>query len=507
MLIWSRFMLSTQYAMRAFREQWFTASSRAVSSAVIAEAEARLARYEVNWAYYENTAYSRIHQWTASMRAEFGMYRYTRHIYNPAFSIGDFYATYLLGGRLDMTDDEAQDAGALPILTDNAAVRAAVARLWKTSNWQIEKDVLSLLGAVKGDACIMVYDDPDKQMTWMQVVDPAEIVNLELDQRGNVRGYLRQQMRTDPRPGAIPGSTVWYREEAIRDDSGGVVYRTFLNDFEYAWNEEQGSTWVADYGFIPMVWIAHNKVKAGPGYGWGEAHVGYSKIREIDDLASKLSDQIRKGVDPVWLMSGVDAPDSTPKFDAQGRPVRRDDMRTIYAPTGAAAQALIASVDIGGALAAIAGINEQLERDYPEIKLMILRGVGTTSGEALRTAQEPVVAKVEKRRTPYDWGIVRAQQMAMSIGGMNGYPGYEAFDAGSYERGDLNHDIGSRPVFGTAADARATHDAAVFAAAKAAMSIGIDPLIYLRDAGWSEDRLDEIRNSRLYKALSFAEYP
>ena len=92
-------------------------------------------------------------------------------------------------------------------------------------------------------------------------------------------------------------------------------------------------------------------------------------------------------------------------------------------------------------------ILSEVERNHPELQADMATASGDASGRALRVARERVEAMVSQRRAGYDDGLVRAQQMALSIGGMKGYPGYEAFGIGSYERGELDHSIGDRPVF------------------------------------------------------------
>ncbi len=72
---------------------------------------------------------------------------------------------------------------------------------------------------------------------------------------------------------------------------------------------------------------------------------------------------------------------------------------------------------------------------------------GAASGRARRIARERIEARVVARRAGYDDALVRAQMMAISIGGMKGYEGYEAFNAESYANGELAHSIGDRPVF------------------------------------------------------------
>ena len=51
----------------------------------------------------------------------------------------------------------------------------------------------------------------------------------------------------------------------------------------------------------------------GLDWGFSELHTGRVKFAEVDDIASKLNDQIRKTVDSKWLAAGVDDPARTKK--------------------------------------------------------------------------------------------------------------------------------------------------------------------------------------------------
>jgi len=94
-------------------------------------------------------------------------------------------------------------------------------------------------------------------------------------------------------------------------------------------------------------------------------------------------------------------------------------------------------------LANVELLQAELERKFPELALHRLRESGM-SGKALSIVYQDVADKVVEARGNYDSALVRAQQMALSIGGMRGY--FEGFGLKSYEAGDEEHRIGDRPV-------------------------------------------------------------
>lgn len=450
-------------AYRAFREPYLVTEPGGGGD--FGDFEARRLRYAMLWSFFENNAYRNLHTWSHAYRVQYGLYRYIRNIYNPAYRLGVFWQTHLMGGVLDPeAGDGERMPSALPIETENEALRRSIAELWKWSNWEINKDIFTLRGAVFGDVALEVVDDQERGRVYLRVVNPNLLKDVEVDPFGNVRGYEFEEPRAHPES---PNRTVTYRETAERSDDN-VIYRTYLNDAPYAWpgqeavvdgQARQVAEWQQPYGFVPLVVVQHANM--GLDWGWSEMHAGRTKFQEVDDLASKLSDQVRKTVDSRWLFTGVSKPASTPSATsrdsetyqgtsaAADRPEPgREEIQAFYASDPAAgAIPLVAPLDIAGTLEYLRDLLGELERDYPELQMDIWTASGDASGRALRVARQRAEAKVQMRRTSYDDGLVRAQQMAVAIGGFRGYEGYQGFGLESYGAGDLDHAIAKRPVF------------------------------------------------------------
>jgi len=414
-----------------------------------ADVDARRMRYAVLWAFYENTAYRDVHMWAQSYRARYGMYKYARNIYNPAYRLGSFWQSHLAGGVLDpAAGDGSEVPSALPIVTANEKLRPAIATGWRASNWSMRKNILTLWGATLGDVGLRVIDDPTRKKAYIDVVHPSAISDITLDAFGNVKGYTLEETVLDPREGKT--GTVAYSEVASRDGDL-VVYKTYLDNTLYGWNE-MPETWSEPYGFVPFVLIRHNDV--GLDFGWSELFPAMSKVREVDDIASKVSDQIRKMVDAPWLFAGVDRPKTTPKTgtststDSKKSEPGREEIPALYGPVGATATPLVAQLNLADAIGHMQGILAEIERDFPELKQDTSNASGDRSGFSIELDHQPIEDKVIQRRTNYDDGVARIQQMLVAIGGFRNYDGYEGFDLDSYGRGDLDHTIDpDRPVF------------------------------------------------------------
>lgn len=478
--------------VRAFREAYVTDGvlDRALGSE-FNTFDARRLRYDMLWAWYENTSYRRIHSWAARYKTDYGLYKYIRNLHNPAYRLVEFWRMMVWGGALDR---DAQEKGAIPIVTENEALRDPIARLWKDSNWQTMKGVTVMTGAALGDVGIKVVDDPQEGRMTLEMVHPSTIKSLELDVRGYVKGYELEEERLDE-----ARRRVVFREVVTRDGED-VVYRTFKGNQLFAWNGI-AAEWSQPYGFVPFVMIQHNNV--GNMFGWAEIHPMRSKVNEVDDLASKMDDYIRKSIDPVWLFNfrkpklALDVGVGAAPPDVNRPEPGREEVPALYVDNpNAKAQALVTDqVDIEKNGKRLTALIEEIEREFPELQMDIWTAGGYTTGKALKTARQRVERKVVERRPGYDDQLVRAQQMAIAIGGLRGYEGYEGFGLESYDAGALDHSIPTtRPIF--EADelddiqVKKAHWDTVMSAKKAGLPLDI----VLTDLGWSKARVDEFMN-------------
>ncbi len=477
----------------AFREAYVTSS--VIDTDDWSEQQARMLRYQVMWAQYEGTTYRDVHSWATQYRKDYALYKYVRPIYNPAWRLGEFWKAHLYGGLLDV---EARAEGAIPIGTESETLRPAIAELWKWSRWQVQKDVLTVRGAILGDAILQVVDDVNRERVYLKLLYPGVIESIDKDAFGNVKGYVIQDVRADPL-GKV--RTAAYREEVTRNGDD-VVYATFLNGEPYAWPEnvdvtgEPVSGWSEPYGFVPMAVVQHNDV--GLDWGWSELHPVRAKIQEADDVASMLSDQVRQHIDPVWLMKGMKPTTSlsisgaSDTADSDVPAPGREERKLIWVKEGADAQAMIADLDLENVLAHLAAILKEIERDVLELSQDIHTASGSASGRALRTARQPVVSKVLQRRVNYDAALVSAQQMAIAIGGFRGYEGFAGFDLDSYGKGDLAHSVVHREVFAEDPLDDIEINSAFWLAAEQAKKAGVSLEAYLKEAGWDDDRIAEL---------------
>lgn len=469
----------------AFKEAFL--ASDAAHEESFESVAARRIRYSLYWSQFDNSIYRRIHTWSTGFKHQYALGKFIRSLYNPANRLGNFYASHLWGGALN---PEAKAEGAIPIETEDETLRSAIAFLWKRSNFATLKDVIALRGTVEGDVILHVQDDPDRELVTFERISPSTIVNLTKDGLGNVKAYVVEEQRQDP---TSKSRSVTYRLEVSRDEDL-VVYKTFRNNNPFGWNG-QPAEWETPYTFVPLVHIQHLNV--GLDWGWSELHPMRSKVSEIDDLASMVSDQIRKSVHPLWLMKGMEPTTisltGASRVESGATDTRpepgREELKAIWnAPTDAEAEPMVAKLDLGAALTHIDNLLKELERDYPELQTDIW-ATGATSGRALRVARTRVEAKVHQRRESYDSGLVRLQMMGVAIGGWRGYSAFKGFNLDSYAKGDLNHSIGIRPVFTPDPMDQIEISHALWEAAKTATESGASLRGFLKREGWSEEQI------------------
>jgi hypothetical protein len=501
--------------LRAFKEAYMIAGMEGFDDASYTalydfeSPEARATRYDILWAYYQNNAYRTLHKWSQKMKVDYGLYPYIRGIYNPGNRICNFHQTHIWGGDLDReAGDGSEIPTALPLEGASDSLRGAVSQIWEWSRWDVTKDIMTLYGTVYGDVFLRVVAVPDRKMVYLDRVHPGWITAMYTSNLDEITYYEMEYMRLDPMK--LNGQKVRYVERATLTGEG-VVYQTFRENNPFAWdgNPEE---WVVPYPFIPMVHIKHNDV--GLDWGWSEMFPSLGKFRELDDQASKLSDQIRKLVDAPWMFAGVKPGKTGGTITIEGvgaknptgteREISREETPILYAHDPAAKpHPLVAPLDLEGALAHVKELAFEIERSYPELRTAMWRGrgQGDVSGRALLIARQEAEDKVAQRRVNYDGKLVRAHQMAVSIAGDLGLDGFQGFGLESFDGDALEHRIKSRrPVFKPHPTELLDQERQLWTNAHLAERVGVGLEIFLQDKEWDAARINQILTSEQYIA-------
>lgn len=449
----------------------------------------RSSRYDWFWSLYWNTAYDELSSYVANYPTGSKLYRYTRGLRNPVGRYVDFYVANVWGGMLDQAAGDGRGApSALPLVTKDDLLRAAIAKIWQWSNWSAKRNLAVLYSTVLGDTFIKVVDRPASQRCYLQVRWPGEFSDVEWDDFGHVKACTIEYKAEDE-----TGQSFRYRE-VIEHPSvwGGSTtrFRTFKNDRPWAFKENangQGTPvaeWTAPYDFVPVVHVPWVDV----GQGWGA--VGFVKtLRKIDAanaLASQLADQVGKLVNTPLVAYGIQAGDVTATQSEDGVPI----LYVNRPPTEASIQPMIGDLNIEHGLKALDGQLGDISQDLPELRLSEALRSGM-SGEALGRAFSDVLAQIQAVRSNHDSGLVRAHQMAVAIAGASGYaPEFAGFNLASFAQGRLDHSIGSRPVLPRSSEEELQELKDRWMMVKQAVESGTPLATALREVlGWSKQQI------------------
>lgn len=421
--------------------------------------ENRAGLYRTLWQLYANEIFEDPKAWS-SYRSQYKLYRQIRSLYNPCRRLVDFYAGAVYPGVLS-TDASRLPNGtpiAIPFPEDTPPeLTTAIAQFWRWTNWQATKGVFVRYGAITGNVLVEVLDEVEAGKVTANVVWPALVSWLDLDNAGNVKGYALEYFASDD-----DGLRYIYRKEV-----DGETFRTYRDGqlFDYT---GAGAEYENPYGFCPAVWAKHKDV--GSNYGAPAIHGSQGKLDEINGLASHIHDQIHKVIGApavLWTDQGIQnilGPGKQTK-----RPGVTDDFSDVVdsdresylllkGGLGGRVDSLAGSLPLAEAMAILDALIAEVAEDHPELRLYKeLRGMSQLTGPAAARVMGDVGGLVAESAANYDRASIALFQMACAIGGWRANAGdwgtlsrhqqaFLPFDLASYAQGDMDLAILARPL-------------------------------------------------------------
>ncbi len=470
----------------------------------------RLSRYEIFEGYYHNLAYHKIMQYAQQIKVTESLYKHVRGVHNPSRRLTEGYVSKVFGGMLDT---ETGTKGAIPIEAENPQLIEAILKLWRASYWGQKKSLFVREGAMKGDVFLKIVDDIEKQQVRLEVVNPAKVKRVDKDSDGTITYIEFEYYIRDLETGfnRLYRETIdkeWYRIHTRQDITvGGRHMGTEIIPFATHRNgrNEPVSEWANEYGFVPVVHIQH--MDMGLLFGAPAIHGALQKINELNDLASIVNDGMRNQVQlPLVTMNAkvttLDfGSDNSSNDDNSSDNPKKDTMKVLnLSGQNADIKTLAPTINVADALQNVINIEHEIERDLPELSLHRIREGGQLTAPGVRSAYDDAIARYTESRGNYDTGLVAGQQMAVAIGGMRGYDGYAGFNLLSRDNGDLEHQIGSRPVISDTLGLNEQINLTL-----QAISANAPKTVFVK-MGWSSEDADEIvasaENSRNASLLS-----
>jgi len=418
------------------------------------------ARYDMNWSYYVGSALDDMALWSA-YRSSNRLYYGTRNIYNPTKRLVDFYAGTIYPGMLTADAERFEDGTviAIPFAEDTPDnLVAAIASIWKWSNWHIGKDIMVTLAAATGECLVEVVDDLVARKIEFRSWYPGTVSDVKLDFRGNVKGYTIEYDFEELVETMADGTkrTETHRYKKIVDDKS---FRTYRDNQPYGYDDND-SSWDNPYGFVPAVWVKHTDI----GTPHGEPAMRYmSKWDELNSLASHWLDQAHRVLQSPLLITGDNV--STLKTDTPDElmpnPKAPESARTqipiLRGPIGS--DIVTANPPSGDVIAVIDHLLNEIEKDHPELTMhREMRKMSQVTGPAVTRLFGDVDIMVNKARASYDTQQVKLTQMGVAIGGYRANNGdwgedlsedrkvFLPFNITSYEQGLLDFEIAARPL-------------------------------------------------------------
>ena len=424
--------------------------------------------YAERWALYDGTLFRHLDERNPYANDP-TVYRNSRLLWKHSEAIGDFYASSVYPGEISTTGLLAGTAGgAVPLVPqvtgDNAdqrneALARAYVELMSGWNWQQNKALRPLYGAILGDCLTELIDDTERRFIYPQIVWPGYVTDLELDYVGNLRAYTLEYDVFEKRP---DGSTDQYR---FRKEVTKEEYRYYKND--QPWDRYGTGSVVRNiYGFVPAIWDRHRIGAPGQDRGRSALDGSRQAIRELNSIFSHALDFQRKAFYAPVMIATRDSYGATPSEITTGAlaesPTDYAEMFDVL-PVPDGSQLLQAQFDVGKTGEMLDRIQAGILDEAPEAAFyQRLRDMQTVTRPGAMAAVGDVEKRLGLAADGYDAQTVKLFQMAVSMAGYRvqertwsgaqrgrlslRQQAFVPFDLGSYDAGDLDTMIEKRDL-------------------------------------------------------------
>lgn len=417
-----------------------------------------------------------------------------RPLRNPAYRTVEFYAAKLWPGALP---------DALPMITTNEQLQPAIEQLWLWSNWGSEKQAAARSFAVYGDLFLKIATRSDQagniQRVWMQNLEPQTVTDMTSDERGYLT-YVRldtpQQRRdADGKLKPYTLTEVWEKDtQTFRRWQHDKTVETELKNLGTPTEEKPFSAFGID--FVPIVWQPFRHI--GDERGMAAITPAIDKIDEANRQATRLHQMLFRYNKPLWAAAanGMDStgrPLPPPRLGGSNGDTLElsdNDDDIIRLPGTTSLTAMVPSINYDSALSVITAQMDEIAHDLPELIYSDLHNRTDLSGKAIRYLLGAAIDRLVEARGNAEHALVRAQQMALTIGANAGlFPNL----GGTFESGAFDHSFAARPVLELSEGDQAD-------IVKVYFDAGVPLPTATKRAGWSADEIVELENDLAKKA-------
>ena len=454
-------------------------------TALPADFEDMLEAYYMNNGLYDTIqAYMEENDiWTPEMQA----------IYNPAHRAVEFHVSHLWPGPLDR---------AFRITTSDEKVSKAINQVWKWSNWESKKQLASRWFAMFGTLFIKATVRKDAKQVRQQLIKSRYVTEFDCDSSDFIT-YIRidsKKSRLDKagRPENYVRTEVWHKKNN--------TYRVYEHKHSRTTPVSQlgnpvEQSAITDFGvnFIPFV---HAKFKdIGEPRGLGVFVPTLDKIDEANRIASRLHEIAFRFNRPHIAVSSNDhdaqgRPLPAPKlFDKTGKEIEsEDDLKTrdkslFFLPGVTRMDMMVPNINFSAHLEELTDQMNEIKQDLPELRYYDIREPSNISTATMRLMLAGAIDRVLDARGNAYAALVRVNQMALTLGKVNGFDGFT--DLGEYESGKLDHSFAEQEVLPLTNQERAE-------SVKVSVEAGMDILLAMKQNGYTESEVKEYSLSPEY---------
>lgn len=455
--------------------------------------------YRVLRAYYFNSA---LYDTIADILRRQGVWKESmKGLRNPTYRVVEFHAGHLWPGTLPI---------ALPIMAKRDRIVAPIHQIWQDSNWGANKQVAARQQALFGDLFLKVSQSTDRKRVFFQTIEPEHVTDFDADERGFLT-YVRFDV-PDLRRNADGSSERYLHTEEWSKKTGMFKVwesQTLVTSSLMTATEELGEPTrqaTIDSMGIDFIPVVHAKfADIGELRGMGAIVPAIDKIDEANRQATRLAALLFRHNKVTHALEAN-------SMDATGRPLpppRINDTQDVNAsdpstitvgddefymlPGMSKLVQLVPNINYEAALHVLQDHMLELEQDLPELVMYRISESGNLSGRAVRLMLAPAIARLEEARGNAESALIRADQMALTMGSAAGL-----WDVGSFEEGDFEHRFEERDVLPNDELERAQAQQADGAALSAYVAAGIPIEMAVQEVfGWTPERAQQFTADRL----------
>ncbi len=380
-----------------------------------------------------------------------------RGLWIAAKPIVDFYSAYTLQGMWGEEGTEGVEAWLQP--AGNTRIVRPMLDVLEWSSLQTEQSTIARRAALYGVCLLVVVDEYDPETpaaskVRIEVRHPGELVKWRFDRFGNLKYAL---LETTEKEMDDRGDETSYTYGRLYTPTQYITYRDG-NEYAFPTNPGIGnrrvSRWPNPHGFVPIRVVHHER-----GEGEFGSNAWYSIIEPLSEInlrTSQVGGNIGQHFSPAYFVRGMSPPRND---DGTVADVARSGIWYSTNPD-ADAKPLVASLQYEGVMDAYVGrLWAHIVDVQPELLITELaRKSGELSGVAVQKMMTGLIKRADAAQDNYDTEIVKALQMALSMGKDIGGTGQDIWalrgygDIGEYRAVDTAQNFEATthrpPVFG-----------------------------------------------------------